>query len=535
MTQEPVLIATFGFGQQNILSAEEFGNKAAGIAALSSLGIPVPPGFALSTSLSREYFRQGKTLPAEAIQKLREGIMYIEKVTGSVYGGKRRPLLISVRSGAPVSMPGVMDTVLNVGLTQDSVRGLIEKHGNPRFGYDTYRRFMENFGVNVFGHDPRDYHTRLRAAVERDGVADERELDFMSLRTLCQEYTTLYTSEHERNCLSDAACQLESCTAAVLGSWMNLRAIKYRKINSLDDDIGTAVCVQAMVFGNTGRSSGAGVAFTRNPWTGANELLVDFRFDAQGEDVVSGSGSASTQDELQEVLPDVYHELVQIGSRMEAYFTDMQDLEFTVQEGILYLLQCRSGKRSPLAELRIAVELWQEGVLKEADAIARIRHLDLKAIEFQSVRSGSPAIARGVSASGGVVYGSIAFTPERAVKDSGTGPVILVRETANPDDIAGIHASAGILTAQGARTSHAAVVARHLGKVCVVNCLSLVIDRERHRFTINDVVFHEGDTLSIDGNTGDIYSGRIEIVRSKPTELLGIAAAWKAHQPGSSA
>jgi len=528
VTQEPILIAPFGFGQQNILSPEEFGNKAAGLAAMSSLGIPVPPGFALSTSLSREYFRQGKILPADTLPKLREGIAYIERVTGSVFGGKRRPLLISVRSGAPVSMPGVMDTILNVGLTPDSVRGLIERYGNPRFGYDTYRRFLENFGCNVFGHDPRSYHAQLQAAITREGAADERELDFMNLRSLCQEYTTLYTTDKERKCLADAACQLEACTVAVVGSWMNRRAIDYRNINKLDDQIGTAVSIQAMVFGNAGGSSGAGVAFTRNPWTGAKELLVDFRFDAQGEDVVSGSGSASTQVELQEALPDVYHELIQIGTRMESYFTDMQDLEFTVQEGILYILQCRSGKRSPLAELRIAVELSREGILKEPDALARIRHLDLDTIEFQSVSSDSPAIARGVSASGGVVYGSIAFSPERAVADSKKGPVILVRETANPDDIAGIDASAGILTARGARTSHAAVVARHLGKVCVVNCAGLVIDPERHRCTIGAIAFPEGGVISIDGNTGDVYRGRVEIIRKKPVELLEIVATWKA-------
>lgn len=528
MTQEPVTMETFGFGQQNVLPAEEFGNKAAGLAAISTLGIPVPSGFALSVSVCRKYFAEGRTFSSDSRQLLVQGIAFLEQATGNVFAGSRRPLLVSVRSGAPVSMPGIMDTILNVGLTPTSVRGLIARTGSPRFVYDSYRRFLENFGVCVFGHDPREYQRMLRKEIEEAELADERELDFQSLRTLCQNYTTLYSSKEERQSLSDGMRQLECATVAVIRSWMNPRALDFRRMHHIEESIGTAVTVQTMVFGNMGSLSGAGVAFTRNPWSGAKDLVIDFRFGAQGEDVVSGARSASTQAELAERLPDVYRELLQTGRRLEEHFCDMQDIEFTVQEGRLFILQNRTGKRSPLAGLRIPVDLCREGIITREEALKRLDGIDPGAIELQSVHAVEPPISHGISASGGVATGSIAFSAERAVGDSVQGTVILVRETASPDDIAGIDASAGILTSRGARTSHAAVVARQMGKVCVVNCTDLAIEPGKHRCTINGLSFHEGDILSLDGNTGAVYRGKVKIIRQKPDDLIAIVQQWRA-------
>ena len=520
-------MGTFGFGQQNILQVEEFGNKAAGLATISSLGIPVPPGFSLPVSVCREYFSHGSIFSADSKQLLMQGIAFLEQATGNTFAGNRRPLLVSVRSGAPVSMPGIMDTILNVGLTPLSVRRLIARTGNPHFVYDTYRRFLENFGVCVFGHDPRVYQRALRAMTAKEGLADERELNFQSLRTLCQDYTSLYTSKEERDCLSDPMRQLECSAISVIKSWMNPRASEFRRINHIDDAVGTAVTVQAMVFGNMGFSSGAGVAFTRNPWTGVKELLIDFRSGAQGEDVVSGALSASPMEDLADRLPEVYRELLQTGSRLETHFCDMQDIEFTVQEGRLFILQNRAGKRSPFAAVRINVELCLEGIIQKEEALGRLNGIDLDAIELQSVQSADPPISQGISASGGVATGSIAFSAERAVMDSSNGNVILVRETASPDDITGIDAAVGMLTARGARTSHAAVVARQMGKVCVVNCTELVIEQGKHRCTINGFSFHEGDMLSIDGNSGAVYRGKVEIVREKPDDLINLVQQWK--------
>jgi len=527
MDKEPVRLATFGFGQQNILPAEEFGNKAAGLATMATLGIPVPSGFSLSVALCREYFEGQRTLPPETPQLISQGITFLERATGTVFGGERRPLLVSVRSGSPVSMPGIMDTILNVGLTSVSVHGMIAKSGSPRFAYDTYRRFLENFGVCVFNHDKQEYYRLLQNALQEEDLADERELDFLSLRTLCSEYASLYVTDEERSCLTDARRQLECAFGAVLNTWMNIRAVEYRRLHSIDESIGTAITVQAMVFGNFSATSGSGVAFTRNPWTGIKELLIDFRFASQGEDVVSGARSAITQAELAELLPDVYREILQIGARLEEHYRDMQDLEFTVQEGRLFILQCRTGKRSPLAELRIVVELCEGGIIGRQELLERVKKIPVESLELQTVLSDSPPIAYGISASGGVAQGSIAFSVERAVLDSQTGPVILVRETATPDDIAGIVVSAGILTARGARTSHAAVVARHRGKVCVVNCTDLNIEPAQHRCTIKDISFHEGDILSLDGNSGAVFKGPVQVIRQLPEDLLEKVRQWK--------
>lgn len=525
--EEPELrIAVFGPGLNGELAADRFGNKAAGLSAMAADGISVPPGFVLPVAICEEYYRDGERLPADVPGLLSQGISYLEKATGYVFGGARKPLLVSVRSGAPVSMPGIMDTVLNVGLTPVTVRGLLALTGNPRFVYDTYRRFLESFGTSILDHSARAYAQDLRDLMKREGITDERELDYQSLQSLCRSYEREYTSPEHRACLTDARQQLAECTKAVLRSFAGPRASTFFRTGIAGAVSGTAVTVQAMVFGNMGASSGAGVAFTRNPWTGSHEVLIDFRSGGQGEDVVSGDREAMTQDELRQVMPDVYNELVRTCRRLETRFGDMQDIEFTVQEGKLFLLQTRPGKRAPYAALKIAVDLCSEGILPPEKASGLVRKVDLDAIRVQALSSPEQPVGTGISASGGIVSGTIALTPERAQADAPSGPVVLVRETASPDDIAGIEVAAGLLTARGARTSHAAVVARQMGKVCVVNCTGLRIDISRHRCSIGDIPFREGEVISIDGNTGAVYPGQVAVRSERPDDLIGVIRGW---------
>jgi pyruvate, orthophosphate dikinase len=524
-------IVFFGPGLNGNLSPECYGNKAAGLSEMAAADIPVPPGFVLPVRICEEYYQNRKRLPDDVPELLAQGISYLEKSTGYVFGGARNPLLVSVRSGAPVSMPGIMETVLNVGLTPVTVRALLAQTGNPRFVYDTYRRFLENFGTSILNHPRKMYTQNLKDLMQREGIMDERELDFRSLRSLCQLYEQVYSSEEYRICLTDARKQLVESLTAVLRSFTGPRAGAFFKTGVTNRASGTAVTVQVMVYGNMGASSGAGVAFTRNPWTGSRNVLIDFRFGGQGEDIVSGDLGSITQDEMAQVMPDVYNDLIQICRRLETHFGDMQDIEFTVQEGKLYLLQTRSGKRAPYAALQIAVDLCTEGILSQQDALALLENIDLDAIEIQALSSPQQPIGQGISASGGVVCGMVAFTPKRAESDAKSGPVILVRETASPDDIAGIEVAAGILTARGARTSHAAVVARQLGKVCVVNCTSLAIEGHHHRCTIGGVVVREGDFISIDGNTGSVYRGRVHVISRRPADLIDTARQWNARVP----
>jgi pyruvate,orthophosphate dikinase len=494
---------------------------------MAAANIPVPAGFVLPVSICEEFYRNGKKLPDDVPDLLAQGISHLEKSTGYVFGGARNPLLVSVRSGAPVSMPGIMETILNVGLTPVTVRALLAQTGNPRFVYDTYRRFLENFGTSILNHPRKMYTQNLKDLMQSEGITDERELDYQNLRSLCESYEQVYSSKEYRTCLTDARKQLTESTTAVLRSFTGPRASAFFKTGLTGSVSGTAVTVQVMVYGNMGASSGAGVAFTRNPWTGSHDVLIDFRFGGQGEDVVSGDRGAITQDEMAQIMPDVYADLIQICRRLEIHFGDMQDIEFTVQEGKLYLLQTRSGKRAPYAALQIAVDLCNEGILSQQKALALLEGTDPGAIEIQELSSPQQPIGQGISASGGIAYGMVAFTPKRAESDAKTGPVILVRETASPDDIAGIDVASCILTARGARTSHAAVVARQLGKVCVVNCTSLVIEAHLHRCTIGGVVVREGDVISIDGNTGLVYRGRVDLVSRRPDDLIATVRKWE--------
>ncbi len=492
---------------------------------MAEIGIPVPPGFALPVEVCEEYYAGDRRLPEWAHGQLALGIAELENTTGLGFGSARRPLMVSVRSGAAVSMPGIMQTILNVGLSRETIGGLVFRTGNPRFAWDCYRRLLAQFGEVVRGHDPARYRVLLREAMESEGVPDEAELDTASFRALAGQYERVH-AELGTPFPSDAVAQLEDCTRAVLESWGGPRAEAFRRLGLAGAARGTAVTVQAMVFGNLGSASGAGVAFTRNPWSGEPGLLLDFRFGAQGEEVVSGEQSGLDQDAFARVMPEQHEALGKIGVRLERHYSDMQDIEFTIEEGRLFILQSRTGKRSPLAALRIAVDLVSDGVVSPHAARDRLADLDLDGIRIRRVVGGGEPLGVGTPASGGVASGTIAFTGDRAEADAAEGAVILVRPTASPDDIAGIQAASGLLVARGGRTSHAAVVARQLGKVCVVNCLTLSFDPQRHRCSIGETVLREGDMISLDGDTGRVYGGVVTTVEDRPTALVRAARAW---------
>ena len=520
-------IVFFGPGIKVDIPPEDFGSKAAGLGIMSSLGIPIPPGFALDVSICEDYYKNGMKAPSALPELLEKGIAYLEQATGLQYGSARKPLLVSVRSGAPVSMPGIMDTILNVGLNRETIRGLVFLTGNPRFAGDSYRRLFENMAEIVFRQNPDQYRVILSEIMEEEGIDDVVEMDSRSLKRLALQYQRTFFSAEKLEFPEDVKTQLLISSVAVLRSWTNPRADSFRHMYPVKYLRGTAITIQAMVFGNMGLNSGAGVAFTRNPWSGENEPVIDFKFGAQGEDVVSGNQSATIQSELKRSMPSVYDELRHIGQMVESHFNDMQDLEFTVQEGKLYLLQTRNGKRSPLSAIRIAVDMWREGIITPDTALSQVEGLDLESIKVRRVSTMDYPVATGTSASGGVATGSVVFSPERALIEVSSGPVVLVRETASPDDIEGIRAASGLLTAKGARTSHAAVVARHMGKVCIVNCAGLEIDLSHNKCQLGGQVIREGDTISLDGNTGSVYLGVVSTTYETPQELLDIVLSWK--------
>ena len=527
MSDETPRIVFFGSGIGSEAASEDFGNKASVLTQMSAQGIPVPPGFALPVDLCEEYFRNGEVLPDDVPELLRQGIAFIERATGTRYGAGRRPLLVSARSGAPVSMPGVMETILNIGINHNTLRGLIAQTGNPKFAWDTYRRFLENFGTTVFSHDPGAYRKIIRGVMDEERVPDESGLDFAALRAVAEQFERLYPRANGNRLPEDVFTQLELASSAIFHSWHSPRADKFRSMHLVAGARGTGVTVQAMVYGNLGALSGAGVAFSRNPWTGEKNLLVDFRFGGQGEDVVSGDMGAVSQQEFAARIPLAARELSETAQKLESLYRDMQDIEFTVQEGKLFILQSRSGKRAPFATLKIAVDLVGENVIDKDEALDRVRGIDPGALTVQHVATEETPLASGISASLGIASGKIALTSEHATELSKSSPVILVRETATPDDIQGIGACVGILTAKGARTSHAAVVARQMGKVCIVSCETMRIDLPHRLCSFPERTMYEGDDITLDGRTGRVYAGIIPVVAETPTELIEKLWQWK--------
>ncbi len=491
------------------------GAKAWNLARMAALGLPVPPGFVIGT---------GWCVQAHALEDghWRPALEMLERACGLRLGDPRHPLLVSVRSGAPVSMPGMMETLLNIGLSATTLPGFIRSTGHPRLAWDAYRRLIAGYGEVVAGIDAAHFEADLDGS---RGQTDERELDFSVLRALAERHLDTYRREAGEAFPQDAHEQLRQAIAAVFASWTSDKARTYRTLHSIDHRIGTAVTVQRMVFGNAGGLSGAGVGFTRDPSSGEPQPWVDFLFNAQGEDVASGRRSALGHEALAAVAPTVWQALLEATRRLERTFGDMQDFEFTVQQGQLHLLQTRKGKRTPLAAARIALDLLDEGVIEAHTAAERTRGLDARALVQR--RSGSAdgapiePIGHAPSAASGVACGEIALDEARARARRKAGArVILVRHDAETRDIAALDLADGLLTCRGARTSHAAVVARQLGKVCLVGCEALHIDEAGRSVHFGERVLPEGAVLTLDGNEGAIYAGVTAIVETVPEALL---------------
>jgi len=495
---------------------EAIGFKAHNLARMAALGLPVPPAFVLGTG----WCAQAERLTSAAWQ---DALAALSRTTGQALGDVRRPLLLSVRSGAPVSMPGMMETLLNIGLCDATVPGLLRQTGNPRMVWDAYRRLVAGYGEVVLGLEAALFDADLaQVAAGRD----ERELDFTELRTLTRAHLASVQRATGRPFPQQPQAQLAAAIQAVFASWHAPKARDYRRLKQLDDGMGTAVTVQRMVFGNAGGTSGAGVGFTRHPSSGERQPWVDFLFNAQGEDVVSGRRSAQGHDELAQVAPTVWAELLDATHRLETEFRDMQDFEFTVENGHLYLLQTRNGKRTAQAAARIALDLAEEGLISRTEALARTAELDadhLAVARVVGAADGQPLqpLAHAVSAAHGVAIGEIALDEARAQTRQAAGaPVVLLRPEAETRDIVALDIAQGLLTIRGARTSHAAVVARQLGKVCLVGCEALQIDLARRTVRLGDQTLAEGERITLDGNDGAIYRGAAQIVREVPQALM---------------
>jgi pyruvate,orthophosphate dikinase len=499
--------------------AQSMGFKAWNLRLMAQLSLPVPPAFVLGTHYCTD---SAARKHASSPNHWKAGLHAVERATGLSLGDARRPLLLSVRSGAPVSMPGMMETILNVGLCDTTVGGLLRQSGNPRLVWDAYRRLVATYGEVVAGISAQLFDQATTALV---GQRDERELDFAELRELTQRLLEVYAQAAGQPFPQDPELQLAGAIEAVFASWSSSKASAYRRLNHISDSMGTAVTVQSMVFGNAGGQSGAGVGFTRDPATGEPALWVDFLFNAQGEDVVSGRRSAHGHDELAAVLPGVWLALENATQQLEQAFADMQDFEFTVQEGRLFMLQTRAGKRTPQAAARIALDMLDQGLITPDVARERTAGLDRKALVRSRVvaENGEALVplARAATASNGVTVGEIALDEARALARSATGAkVVLVRRDAETSDIAALESATGLLTQRGARTSHAAVVARQLGKVCLVGCAELQIDETARTIKIGDTTLHEGDLLTLDGNEGALYAGSAQTETEYPDELL---------------
>ncbi len=521
MPSEDGRLVRFGPQVSGEAPIDRFGFKTHGLARMASLGLPVPPGFALSVDVCREYYSNGRILPSYLSDYLHAGTRYLETATGYGFGDPRRPLLVSVRSGSPVSMPGMMATILNVGLTRETLSGLIVRWGDPRFAWDSYRRLLENLG-EVMGVDPALRDEALRSTLSAAGAREPSEMDFRALRDLSSAYERVLRRARGEPFPEEPRDQLLRAVRAVLDSWMSPRAQRFRERNRLDSSGGTAVTVQAMVFGNLGRDSGAGVFFTRNPWNGEPRPLIDFRLSVQGEDVVSRSRRAG-RDDFERLFPELHQGLLRYGRRLEAEFHDMQDVEFTVEAKRLYLLQTRAAAREPLAALRVALDLEAEGRIGPAEARSRLASLDLGKIVVHEAPPDVDLLARGEPASIGVAVGMVAFSPQEVEELARRGPVILVRDDLTADDLGALDSAVGALMPRGSRTSHAIVVARQMQKAVVVNCPSVEVDPVARRLRVGDREVRAGETISLDGATGSVYAGKVDFRPKRPEELLGRA------------
>ena len=511
----------FSEGNENM--RDLLGGKGANLAEMTNLGMPVPRGFTVSTTACNKYYDDGETIAPEIIDSVYEYMAKMEKMTGKTFGSAENPLLVSVRSGARASMPGMMDTILNLGLNDTVVEGLAALTENPRFAYDSYRRFIQMFSDVVMGLPKSQFEVIIDRIKAEKGKHFDIELDESDMRRLVKEFKNFYFANMGEEFPQDPKIQLIEAIKAVFRSWNNERAIIYRRMNDIPSSWGTAVNVQEMVFGNMGSTSGTGVAFTRDPSTGEKKLYGEFLMNAQGEDVVAGIRTPQPISELATTIPEAYQQFVSIAQTLENHYKDMQDMEFTIEKGKLFMLQTRNGKRTAAAALRIAVDLVDEGMITEDEAVMKVEPRQLDALlhpQFDtiSLMQATP-VSSGLPASPGAACGRVYFTAEEAKKAHAKGQkVILVRLETSPEDIEGMYASEGILTGRGGKTSHAAVVARGMGCCCVAGCGALKINEKEKYFILDGHVVHEGDYISIDGSTGNIY---IDVIKTVPATISG--------------
>src|SRR3954451_66060 len=519
----------YGFDEPAEGGRELLGGKGVGLAEMTQLGVPVPSGFTITTDACRGYTENGQELPDGLPAEIDEHLAALEQQTGKSFGNSQNPLLVSVRSGAAVSMPGMMDTILNLGLNDDAVEGLASSTGNPRFAYDSYRRLIQMYGEVVEGVDPHRFEQALTDLKAQRGVQQDVELGANDLRELVATYKQLYADETGSPFPQDARDQLTRAVRAVFESWDTPRAQVYRRAHHIPDDLGTAVNVVEMVFGNMGEGSGTGVAFTRDPSTGEQGLYGEFLADAQGEDVVAGIRTPQPLASMEEQLPQAFGELTETMRRLEEHYKDVQDIEFTVEEGRLYLLQTRSAKRTAAAALKAAVSMVEEGLISREEAVARIDPAQLDQLLHPMIDPSAEleVAARGLNASPGAACGAVVLDADTAEERGKAGEsVILVRWETTPDDIHGLIHAAGILTAHGGMTSHAAVVARGMGKPCVAGCDELTIDLDKRSVTIGGQQLAEGDTITIDGGTGRVVIGDVPLVPPQLNEDFETILGW---------
>ncbi|MCD8368144.1 MAG: pyruvate, phosphate dikinase [Clostridiales bacterium] len=501
------------FSEGNKDMRELLGGKGANLAEMTNAGMPVPKGFTITTEACTQYYEDGKAINADIQQEILDKLAILEEQDAKRFGDPENPLLVSVRSGARASMPGMMDTILNLGINDTVAQGLVKLTNNPRFVYDSYRRFIQMFSDVVMELDKRSFERIIDDVKEKRGVALDSELTAEDMQELVVRFKEYYRSQKGEDFPQEPKVQLMEAVQAVFRSWNNKRAIYYRAQHDIPDSWGTAVNVQTMVFGNWGNDSGTGVAFTRDPVTGEKKLYGDFLMNAQGEDVVAGIRRTSDISELEKINPAVYEEFVDIATRLENHYRDMQDMEFTIERGHLYMLQTRNGKRTPGAALKIAVDLVKEGLISEQEALLMLEPESLDAVLHDNFTKEALAqaipIATGVPASPGAGCGAAYFTAEDCEAQAKNGPVVLVRQETSTEDIVGMQVSEGVLTARGGRASHAAVVARGMGRCCVAGVADLIVDEDAKTAVLGGVTIHEGDFLSLDGSTGNVYLGKL--------------------------
>ena len=524
----------YAFHEGNKDMRNLLGGKGANLAEMTNLGLPIPQGFTITTEACTDYYENGEKISKEIQNQIFKALKELEKIQGKKFGDTKDPLLVSVRSGARASMPGMMDTILNLGLNDEAVEGFAKKTNNPRFAYDSYRRFIQMYSDVVMEVNKSFFEKIIDELKEEKGVVYDTELDVDDLKELVKRFKKVYSDHmNGEEFPQDPKDQLMGAVKAVFRSWDNPRAIVYRRMNDIPGDWGTAVNVQSMVFGNMGDTSGTGVAFTRNPATGEKGIYGEYLINAQGEDVVAGVRTPQPITKLASDLPECYEEFMTLAQKLEDHYRDMQDMEFTIQEGKLYFLQTRNGKRTAHAAIKIACDLVDEGMIDEKEAVNRIDAKSLDQLlhptfDPKSLKE-AEVVGEGLAASPGAAAGKVVFTAEEAKKlgKGGKGErVVLVRLETTPEDIEGMVASQGILTARGGRTSHAAVVARGMGTCCVAGCGAINLNEEKHEFTLGENTFHEGDYISLDGNTGKIYKGDIKTVDATVSGDFGRIMDW---------